>query len=53
MIIVEIRKFIAPLITLDIGKISLGKYTFFTILSFIITLSVPAVTVVVKKCPWY
>ena len=28
IIIVEIRKFIAPLITLDIGKISLGKYTF-------------------------
>jgi len=29
MITVEIKKFTASLVTIDIGKISLGKYTFF------------------------
>ena len=32
--IVDITKFIASLVTIEIGKISLGKYTFFKILPF-------------------
>ena len=34
IIIVDIIKFIASLVTTDIGNISLGKYTFFTIFPF-------------------
>ena len=34
IIIVDIKKLTASLVTIEIGKISLGKYTFFTIFPF-------------------
>ena len=34
IIMVEIRKLTIPLVTIEIGNISRGKYTFFTILPF-------------------
>ena len=49
IIIVAIKKFIAPLNTTDNGNISLGKYTFFTILALPIIVFVDCIIVVVKK----
>ena len=48
IIIVEITKFTAPLVTTEIGRISLGKYTFFIISAFPITVKAAYVIAVVK-----
>ena len=48
-IIQLIKKFTKPLIATDIGRISLGKYTFFNIFAFAITTAAPCVIPVVKK----
>ena len=49
MIMVDITKLTAALVTTEIGKISLGKYTFFTILALAIITPVDCVTIVVKN----
>ena len=46
---VDITKLTAALVTTEIGKISLGKYTFFTILALAIITPVDCVTIVVKN----
>ena len=48
IIIVEIIKLTAPLVTTDIGNISLGKYTFLIISPFPIIVNADVVTDVVK-----
>ena len=48
IIIVDIRKLTASLVTIDIGNISLGKYTFLIISPFPITVNADCVTAVVK-----
>ena len=48
IIIVEIIKLTAPLVTTDIGNISLGKYTFLIISPLPITVKADCVTAVVK-----
>ena len=48
IITVDIRKFTAPLVTIDIGNISLGKYTFFIIFPLPIIAYDACDTVVVK-----
>ena len=49
IIIQETKKFIAPLITIEIGKISLGKYTFFNIPPLPTIIDVLCEIVVAKK----
>ena len=49
MIIVDITKFTASLVTTDIGNISLGKYTFFIILPFSIIVEAERVMAVEKN----
>ena len=41
MIIVDIKKFTPSLVTIEIGNISLGKYTFFMIFPLSITEAAP------------
>lgn len=41
MIRLEIKKLTRPLAATDIGKISLGKYTFFIIPALVLTLMIP------------
>ena len=48
IIIHDIKKFIAPLITIDIGNISLGKYTFFSIPPLPTTIMPATATLVVS-----
>jgi hypothetical protein len=45
----EIKKLIIPLITCEIKRICLGKYTFLMIPAFAIIVPVPLLTTVVKK----
>ena len=49
IISVEIKKLIIPLVTIDIGNISLGKYTFFTMFPFEIIVHADCDTDVVKN----
>ncbi len=49
IITVEIKKFIALLVFIEIGKISLGKYTFLTILPLLITVKEDCMMVFVKN----
>ena len=49
IIIQEIKKLTSPLVTIEIGKISLGKYTFFKIFPLAITVLAPCVITIVKK----
>ena len=48
IIIVDIKKLTAPLVTTDIGNISLGKYTFLIISPFPIMVKAACDIVVVK-----
>ena len=48
IIIVDIKKLTAPLVTTDIGNISLGKYTFLIISPLPIIVNADCVIVVVK-----
>ena len=48
IISVEIKKLIIPLVTIDIGNISLGKYTFLIISPFPIIVNADCVIAVVK-----
>lgn len=41
----DIKKLIRPLITIEIGRISRGKYTFLIIPAFTFTLAIHATTV--------
>ena len=50
IIIVEIKKFIASLVTTDIGNISLGKYTFLIIFPLSIITPAPLITTLLKYC---
>ena len=45
----EIKKLTKLLVTLDIGKITLGKYTFFIISALNNTEFIPALIALVKK----
>src|SRR5574344_1042248 len=50
IIIVDIKKFTPSLATNDIGKISLGKYTFFITLPLSIIIDDPLSTTAAKYC---
>ena len=45
----DIRKLTSPLVTTEMGSISLGKYTFFIRFEFIVMQVVPCVMVVVNQ----
>ena len=50
IIMVDIKKFTPSLVTIDIGKISLGKYTFFIIFPLSIIVAAPLNTTLEKYC---
>ena len=50
IIIVDIKKFTPSLVTTEIGKISLGKYTFFILFPLSIMVAAPLNTTDEKYC---